>query len=418
MRPSFPLFLGLLAFIYYVEAARILVILPSAAIDFHKFYRPVVKRLSQSHELVVVSSQPMNFESSNMTVYEVPMLRKIWDKGVKNLESRYPFTYFYHYAQTNLQLVQYILANQELQSVFDADQHYDAVAVEFFDHSPLYAFARRFNCPLIGLAPNDEIDHEAVGNMWNYYQYPHPGFQLKGPLPNLHGVYAVWAGLAKRWFIDWPATTTRDQLIRSYFGSQISTTRELSENVDLVIMNAPAALDFARPVVPVVQQLGWFHIETPTPPLDADTQKFLNESRHGAIYVNFNYEIMSKPYVHNMESVLFILSAVKATSYDVICNWDGDVLPPMQGIKYIKNANHQSLLAHSKVVLYMAEASIRVMEEAVWYKKPLLTLQNVYQRNLNPRHLECSTLGIALYEWDKEIANIKWKITEVLSSRK
>lgn len=401
------------------NGARILVVLPSAAIDFHNFYRPVVRKLAEKHELVVVTSQPLNFQSTHIKVYELAGLRELWDDGATRLIGQYALPYLQRLTNLHLDMAKFILDHPGVQPAFDSTQRYDLVVVEFFGHSPLYALARRFNCPLVGLAPNDEIDHEAVGNMWNYYHYPHPALQVGGWIEPKQGIYAVWAALYKRWFIDWPANAARDRMIKAYFGSQISTTKDLAQNVDLVVMDAPPLLHMARPITQVVQQHGWFHIDKTPPKLPKEIDTFLTTSQHGVIYINFNSEFFSKPTVVNQKHVVMYLTVVQTTEYDILCNWDNETTPPItERVKYVRGVSQQAILNHSKVILFMAEPSIRNMEEAVWYKKPMLSLLNGVERNMNDWHIEWSDIGRALFRWDMTEKGIYLKLVQTMTTSK
>lgn len=140
----------------FLEAARILAIIPTPSYSHQIAYRSLWAALSQrGHELVVLTTDPVNDPAiTNLTEidfhYNYNVKKKINFIKIKEqftwINFEFNFRNIFHTYTEN------IYKHSEVRKMYapDSDQKFDVVLVEIFKTPALYPLAHRFNAPLIG----------------------------------------------------------------------------------------------------------------------------------------------------------------------------------------------------------------------------------------------------------------------------
>lgn len=75
------------------------------------------------------------------------------------------------------------------------------------------------------------------------------------------GGYNIWY----KYYHHWISLPECDKIARKHFGSKIPYIGDLEKEISLVLVNTNAVLDYVRPSVPGVIEIGQMHIKPKKP---------------------------------------------------------------------------------------------------------------------------------------------------------
>jgi glucuronosyltransferase len=108
-------------------------------------------------------------------------------------------------------------------------------------------------------------------------------------------------------------------------------------------LNTHYSINFPRPQVPAIQEVGGMHVRQTTQPLPKDIQSFLDDAKEGAIYFSFgsNLRIDAMP----AERLTALLAAFAELPQRVLMKWESDSLPGQPtNVKIMKWLPQQDIL--------------------------------------------------------------------------
>lgn len=310
------------------SAARILALFPTPSFSHQLVFRAVTMALvEQGHELVVLTPNPVVIDNvTNNT------------PNLKQIDVSFAYQGYFHqinYAaskEDNIPLTSLLqmftialeeimtseLAHPEMQKILnDPGQKFDAVISEFIGYTPMYAFAKYFNAPLIGITSTEPTYHEhrAIGNYIHSVVHPMNVFPNYKDLGFIERFFSVSLDIVMRLYFEPVIYQLFDRVIEKNFGDSVPRSRELARDVDLLLLNGHPALGFIRPIVPNTIQLGFLHVHPPQP-LPQEWQQYLDNSKHGVIYFSFGTNVKTS----NLKggTVGMFLETFKQLKYDVL----------------------------------------------------------------------------------------------------
>uniref|UniRef100_A0A182KDL1 UDP-glycosyltransferases domain-containing protein n=1 Tax=Anopheles christyi TaxID=43041 RepID=A0A182KDL1_9DIPT len=312
------------------EGARVLAIFPSPARSHQIVYRAFMKGLiERGHELTIMTTDPFAADHPNVTIIDWSYAYKIVEENLDVIDMKQRNMNFYQIAvelrRTTRLFLEAQLAHPDVQALIHArDAHFDVVIVEYYQFTPMYAFAELFQAPMIGISSIDSMGmcHEAIGNVMNVIAHPEMNHAFTHDLTFLQRVEAVLSNLLIQYHILPTDFAIFDQMIVQNFGSNMTRSWELMRRIDFLLVNAEPALGYVRPLVPNSIQLGFMHIEPPKA-LPADLQSFLDRSVHGVVYFSLGTLIRSDSL--NQHNLNLFLEVFKSLQYDVLWKHDGEL---------------------------------------------------------------------------------------------
>ncbi|KAJ8881421.1 hypothetical protein PR048_017902 [Dryococelus australis] len=259
-------------FLYHtgcLESYRILGVFPSKSRSHFLITGTIMKSLaSRGHEVFVVSYFPQSSptarykdviipadtipEMSTVSVGTVarnspiPSLRELYTWGVYSCEATF-----------NAPQVQELLASEA---------SFDLVMVEVFNADCLFAFAHRFQAPLVGVSTGILLPwaSDVFGNPDNpsyipAHFFPYPvRMSFWQRLVNAVSL-VLFKAVHKTVF-----SREADRMARKYLGENVPSVEEIARTMSLQLVNTHLSLHQPRPMVPAVVEVGGLHLREPT----------------------------------------------------------------------------------------------------------------------------------------------------------
>ncbi|XP_058120497.1 UDP-glucosyltransferase 2-like [Anopheles ziemanni] len=362
------------------DGARILAIFPSPARSHQIVYQAYVRGLiDRGHQLTVMTTDPFATDHPNVTVIDWSYSYRIVNENFDVVDMKQRNMNFYQIATRLRTLTKLFLeaqlAHPDVQALIHSrDEHFDVVIVEYYQFTPMYAFAELFNAPMIGITSIDSMGtcHEAMGNVMNVVAHPEMNHKFTRDLTFLQRVEAVVSNLVIKYHIMPTDFVTFDRMIEQNFGSNMSRSADLIRRVDFLLVNAEPSIGYVRPMLPNSVQIGFMHIHPPKS-LPADLKAYLDRSEHGVVYFSLGTLIRSDSL--NQRNLNLFLEVFKSLKYDVLWKHDADLdLNGTTNIRMERWLPQQDLLAHPNVKVFVMQGGQQSMEEAIDRHVPLVVI--------------------------------------------
>jgi hypothetical protein len=175
----------------YVNAANILCIYPTSSFSHQIVFRALTKDLvARGHNLTVITSDPIETNNPNLTQIDFSFYYEYFRKMInfvelkeKKVDEYFFFDFFmdkfeeFYDVQLGFPAVQKLIKNED-------KLEFDLVIVEYLNYVPWYAFAKKFNAPLIGITSLDAMvtTHEEMGNVFHPALHPEVMLDVYPPL--------------------------------------------------------------------------------------------------------------------------------------------------------------------------------------------------------------------------------------------
>uniref|UniRef100_A0A336LDL5 UDP-glucuronosyltransferase n=1 Tax=Culicoides sonorensis TaxID=179676 RepID=A0A336LDL5_CULSO len=409
-----------------IKAARILALFPTPSYSHQLVFRAVTQALvEKGHELVVLTPNPIanNESAKNLKQIDVSFAYQGYFHKINyaaSKEDNIPITSLLNMFTVALEEIMTTeIAHPEMQKILkDPSQKFDAVISEFIGYTPMYAFAKHFKCPLIGITSTEPTYHEhrAIGNYIHSVVHPMNVFPNYKDLGFIERFFSVTLDIVMRLYFEPLVYSLFDGVIDKNFGDTVPRSRELARDVDLLLLNGHPALGFIRPVVPNTIQLGFLHVHRPQP-LSNEWQTYLDKSKHGVIYFSFGTNVKTS----NLKggTVGMFLEAFKQLKYDVLWKCEsGDVKGIPDNVKTTLWVPQQDLLAHPKIKLFITQGGHQSIEEAIDRQVPMIIIPMIVDQFANSKRVANKGAGIALNLNEITAESFKNDILEVIEQPK
>lgn len=250
----------------YGDASRILCIFPTPSISHQFVYQPVWKTLSlRGHQVTVITPNPLRDSNlTNLTEIDVSGVYGIQDKNDANIAKKLTLQELAHQAlEAPLPLYDQMLEQKEVKDIIQGPSNcYDLVMIEFIQ-PVFFAFAQKFNCPIVGISSCPDAPHYYVfsrGVPSNPLAY-HYAF---GPPLNAE---TIWQRIEHLWsFLGYCMSYYRvilkhQEIARKHFGEDIGDLSDTMYNMSLVFIARNVFINKGRPLPPNVVEIGRIHIQ-------------------------------------------------------------------------------------------------------------------------------------------------------------
>lgn len=256
-------------------SARILGVVPSASFSHQLVFRPIWRELAKrGHDLVVITTDPENDPSLNITEIDVSFAYHLWNvkhSYMKKFEEyrNNPYRLMSLVRDVSLDICNEELLHPEVQALLKNEtEYFDLVIVEYF-HPVMFGLAERFKCPFIGATPFDmpNIFLSVLGVSTHPVAYPDI------LLPFQAGEMNFWERLASTLFnimmkvnLFTSGLHKENAFMARHFGKNLPPIDELMRKCSMVFLNVNPAFNI-RPLGPSFVNIGdGIHI-APTRPL-------------------------------------------------------------------------------------------------------------------------------------------------------
>lgn len=253
-----------------VNSARILGIFPMPSISHQQVFQPIWRELSKrGHLVTVLTPSPLNDNSlTNLTEIDVSYAYEFVKEYAPELSKVIPYREIIQKTyEMSLPMYESYFQHPQMQELLTLPAgSFDMVLVEAL--APvMYAFAAKFNCPLIGIASFEGfgVHFEAMGTP------THPVLDQEPLLGNVdtqsfyERLVSVYSNIWLRFYYYTKAIPFHDAIARKYFGNDIPYIGDIERNMSLFLVSANVYLSKPRPYSMTVVDIDRIHIQPKKP---------------------------------------------------------------------------------------------------------------------------------------------------------
>ncbi|XP_037045234.1 UDP-glucosyltransferase 2-like [Bradysia coprophila] len=177
--------------------------------------------------------------------------------------------------------------------------------------------------------------------------------------------------------------------------------------------NTHPAMGFIRPILPNTIQLGFLHIEPPSPLPHSDLKTFLDNAKNGVIYMSLGSNVKSKDLSSKILAIF--MNVFGNSTYDVLWKFEADNLPNKPPNVFISKWLPQSdLLAHPSIKLFITQGGQQSMEEAIDRTVPMIVIPFLGDQDANAKRMVQKGIGFHLELNTLTESKLLGAITEML----
>ncbi|KAF4519852.1 UDP-glycosyltransferase-09 [Ephemera danica] len=403
------------------QSARILAIEPFPCKSHVLVFSALTKELARrGHEMVVVTPFPSSTPIANYTEIDtMEAMRAQHEKMVgKQLYAMHesgvlsqPFVV----SGMGLETSENLFRVPEVQALLEDKRGFDLVIVETFMNEAVYGFADYFKAPLVLVAPfgGFHFFNYGPGNPIPFSYVPNPvlGYSDRMSFTQrlTNTIFTLVWDLGNQFYY-----LPRQEAIRSKVFKNGKNVWELQRSVSLTLLNNHFSLNYPRPLVPSVIEVGGMHVMQKNNKLPKDIQSFLDGAKEGAIYFSMGSNLRSD--LMPVETREMIMTAFSELPQRILWKWESDMLPGQpSNVKVLKWLPQQDILAHPNLRLFITHGGLLSIQEAIHQGVPFVGIPVYGDQSLNMRKAELGGYGLTLDLKNVTKTSVLWAVNKVIN---
>jgi glucuronosyltransferase len=252
-----------------LQAARILAVFEHNAESHFVMFESLLKALAaRGHNVVVASHFPQhspvkNYRDINISGSSVRFNNSLNISIVEKLVNvLFPFVLINNSVET----CRMVLEHRNVKILLKSEEKFDLIINEIFGSDCFLGFVHKFKVPYISLMASVALpwSNERTANP------DHPAY-----IPSYFAQYTdrmtFWERLQNtvqtemiKWAYYYFSELPTHRMASKYFGNDLPALSDIARNVSLVLVNSHFTLNYPRPTVPAVVEVGGLHIQSPS----------------------------------------------------------------------------------------------------------------------------------------------------------
>ncbi|CAL8104470.1 unnamed protein product [Orchesella dallaii] len=170
-------------------------------------------------------------------------------------------------------------------------------------------------------------------------------------------------------------------------GKNLPGIDEIQGNASMLFMNSHFTLNYPRPLLPDVIEVGGMHTKPPKK-LPKDLDDFLSKSgKDGFIFFSLGSIVKAKNMPEEHRKIF--LNVFSRLKQRVIWKWETETMPDLPpNVKLSKWLPQQDVLGHPNIRLFMTHGGLLSTQESVYHGVPVLGMPLFADQDLNVRQAE------------------------------
>lgn len=322
--------------------------------------------------------------------------------------------------RVGMTMANFTLNHEVLQHFLDTEKtQYDVIVMEIFMNEAFLGLAHHFNAPIVGFSTfgANKWSNDMVGNPTPLSCVPHMQLTFTDKMTFFQRVINVLSYVSEEILMNWYYMPKQEEIYNAMFPDPKPKLEELQKNVSLVLLNNHFSLNFPRPYVPNMIEVGGLQINRQPKKLPTDLQKFLDEAEHGVIYFSLGSNI--RPKNIPVEKQAEILNAFRKLKQKVLWKWDDlQVREKPDNVFISRWFPQDDLLAHPNLKLFITHGGLLSITETIYHAVPVIGVPLFADQHLNMAKAEASGYAITILLDDLNENTLSTAITEMLTNEK
>nr|XP_033192156.1 UDP-glucuronosyltransferase 2B33-like [Bombus vancouverensis nearcticus] len=431
MKHHLPSLLFVLCVLYIAKQSgcyKILAIVPSPSyshqIPFRRLWLELHKR---GHEVVLATTDPIpNIKSPNFTQIDISQSYEII-RSLDFVKMRFEGKRWLDIVEELMLPVTKVIAetvlnSTELRKLYapESNATFDVYLTEFLFVPATYAFAHRFNVPIIGLSSVELItlnEHALGGLVLPSHEYTWEMEDNTGTnlpfLKRLRNFVYMWYTIY--YYYYHALIPDQQKLAEKYFGP-LPPMLDVLKNVSLLFINQADVMIAARPKLPNIITFTSSHIQKKLTPLSKDLQTFLDVATNGFIYFSLGSNARSTSLPLEIRRVLCDVFA--KLPYRVVWKFEKNFPGKPDNVYIGKWFPQQTILAHPNIKLFIYQGGLQSSEETVHYGVPVLGFAILADQDSQVARMEALGIGKRLEITTLKKDELENTITELITNKR
>ncbi|OAD62504.1 Ecdysteroid UDP-glucosyltransferase [Eufriesea mexicana] len=276
----------------------------------------------------------------------------------------------------------------------DSNAKFDVFLTEFLYMPSLYAFAHRYNIPMIALsslgtaAINEHVfrgvvfpSHEST---WEMEASTGPNLPFTKRLSNF---LIMWRMM---YIFHRDVFPTHQRIAESYLGP-LPSMLDIMKNVSAFFIDQSDILTPARPKLANVVTFTSFHISENPDPLPKDLQEFIDDADAGFIYFSLGSNVKSADLPTELRRMF--CDVFSKLPYRVVWKFETDLEEKPANVYSSKWFSQQTILAHPKIKLFITQGGLQSTEETIHFGVPVIVFPVIGDQDYQASRVDALGFG-------------------------
>lgn len=245
---------------------------------------------------------------------------------------------------------------------------------------------------------------------------PLPFFNSNDKMNFLERVKNFAAQLGFKTFSDIAYAPEMEKVYRDYMGEDTPSIAEIEKNVSLILSNSHFTLNYPRPYLPDIVEVGGMHCR-PSQPLPKDLNEFLSGSgKDGFIFFSMGSIVQTKDLPEEYRKMF--LQAFSKLKQRVLWKWDSEMTDLPQNVRLGSWLPQQDVLGHPNIKMFITHGGLLSTEEAVYHGVPLIGIPIFGDQDWNMMQSESNGFALTLEFSDLTEEKLLATINKMLTDTK
>ncbi|KZC09279.1 PREDICTED: UDP-glucuronosyltransferase 2B15-like [Dufourea novaeangliae] len=397
------LVLCIFAAVQQLQSAKILAIIPTPSYSHQIPYRQLWLELhKRGHEIVLVTANPI--PGMNATTFRQIDIGTSYGiiRQMDFVKFRFEGLDWLAFEENYLFDFSDLMANEvlnhtDMKRLYEpnSNEEFDVVMAEMLLVPSIYAFAHRFNAPMIGLSSLGLLafnEHVLGGIVLPSHEYTwemEANVGLQQPFwKRLWNYVSLWRSIYK---VHHNLLPRQQRIVETYFGPSVPPMLDILKNISVIFINQADPITPAKPKLANMITFTSFHVSDNLTPLPEDLKRFMDNAKEGFIYFSLGSNAMSSDLPK--ETLQVFKDVFSKLPYKIVWKFEKDMPGKPDNVFIGKWLPQQTILAHPNIKLFIYQGGVQSSEEAVHFTVPLLGFPVLADQDYQVLRMEA--LGVA-----------------------
>ncbi|XP_065088070.1 UDP-glycosyltransferase UGT5-like [Ochlerotatus camptorhynchus] len=367
-----------------IDASQILAVFPSTSKTNYIFGQVLFEQLaSRGHEITVISPFEIEYDSENIKQIKLTgMFAHLEDYGMNtNIFTKWDKSSFY--GNSNLiygtaAMADYTLGHPKVQELLKSDATFDLLILDQVLSDSLLGLANHYGVPAIvySSTATNKFTNEMVANPHNPAYNPISSLGYSDRMSFDQRLWNTFVSISEQFNFKYLYLPSQEAVYQRHFSKKnLPPLLDVIHNVSLVLINSHPLINYPRPVVPSMIEIGGLHLRKfEFSGLSQDVINWVEAAKNGVIYFSMGGNTKSIDLPENVRKA-FTGAFTHLSGTLIIWKWENATLENQSSNVIIGPwMPQQQLLAHPNVRLHITHGGLLGMMESVQYGKPILGL--------------------------------------------